>query len=447
MSLLNACNGKSKCNDGLNIPEMRLALVKILPHREAEIMNARRGELEAICKQENLHINEKLIPTKVSVPMPVPTKVSHKIQGKHIINILNKLHSSDCSIYKDHSEGNDGNSYIDIDELAFVSLQESFNRQLLKKDEDIVNSCSLIKSELPSQSWISSQVDYVKNKLSQKQQNYLNLYKFKGDVLLNTYIRSDGKEQSINFIEDNYYYFEPYMTEFKFVADFINDFYATLMNIIYSSPPTDSQIVVYRGSKTMIDEVTKGILSTSLDTGVALSFSASESNTGKKYNYINRITIPIGSHCLFIPIMSGEMEIILPDGVNIKFLDTSVRPYITSLDVMTLSKFLPEISVKTNDMLLIEPTHSRIKNMESGRNILVSSLSPSQNITNQLNDMFDALREYNDEYDWSNITVDDVIEAYKDCIKNDIKFEGSLDSSSEYRVSIFEAMIHKLDEI
>lgn len=49
--LREACNGKSASQGGLNVNELKNALIKLMPEREAEIRKAKRADLEKLCKE------------------------------------------------------------------------------------------------------------------------------------------------------------------------------------------------------------------------------------------------------------------------------------------------------------------------------------------------------------------------------------------------------------
>ena len=49
--LLNACNGKTQSNGGLNLSEMKRILIKMYPNRKRFIESKSRKELESYCKR------------------------------------------------------------------------------------------------------------------------------------------------------------------------------------------------------------------------------------------------------------------------------------------------------------------------------------------------------------------------------------------------------------
>jgi len=65
--LVNACNGKSASQAGLNVSELKKELINLLPEKASEIKKANRAELQSICQSYLLNkkkVSNKLLPKK-----------------------------------------------------------------------------------------------------------------------------------------------------------------------------------------------------------------------------------------------------------------------------------------------------------------------------------------------------------------------------------------------
>ncbi len=91
-TLVNACNGKTKGNGGLNLPEFRSQLSKKYPSQSDTIKNAKRKELQSLCKRllKDVPVKKRVTfaPKKVSLKRKAPKEprvdVCRRIGGKWV---------------------------------------------------------------------------------------------------------------------------------------------------------------------------------------------------------------------------------------------------------------------------------------------------------------------------------------------------------------------------
>ncbi len=230
---------------------------------------------------------------------------------------------------------------------------ETFNRSIPMT----VDMCNLLQSEMPSQQWLDSQKQYV-DSLSQEQRDYLELYSYNGDVVLNLFIRNGF---SVTEEELGYMQTEDHMPSFsktlsKFIQkggqnyqDYLMDFYNSITMSIMNSPVLDKDIVLYRGHTNdkrfhgLKNYLYKnlGIMSSSALTHIAMGFADGQ--------YMNRIVVPKGYVCLMHAVskLLPEFEFILPN--NALFYVTksfSDKMYVNSLSMVP-------VSIRTNEIVLV----------------------------------------------------------------------------------------------
>ena len=230
---------------------------------------------------------------------------------------------------------------------------ETFNRGIPMT----VDMCSLLQSEMPSQQWLDSQKQYVES-LSQEQRDYLELYSYNGDVVLNLFIRNGFSitEEELGYMqtEDHMPSFSKTLSKFiqkggKNYQDYLMDFYNSITMSIMNSPVLDKDIVLYRGhtNDTRFHGLKNylyknlGIMSCSALTHIAMEFSRGQ--------YMNRIVVPKGYVCLMHAVskLLPEFEFILPN--NAFFYVT--KSFSDKLYVNSLS--MDPINIKTNEIFLV----------------------------------------------------------------------------------------------
>jgi hypothetical protein len=210
---------------------------------------------------------------------------------------------------------------------------------------------------LPSQKWNSLQEIYSMN-LSHVDTLLIAIYTGSGSYFINNYLR-DGKTFSYSNtkvyqgILERYrkLFFKYYqqknikiddnltidkmvkqMSRQKYMKKFADFFTERLNKIIYNSPPTDKEFIVYRGTRDLYrtDEdkfgySSIGFSSTSINVFVALNFSGilPKDEHKDRYNYIEKIIIPKASKVLraYDSQINHEYEIILPHQSNFKILE------------------------------------------------------------------------------------------------------------------------------
>ena len=230
---------------------------------------------------------------------------------------------------------------------------ETFNRSIPMT----ADMCSLFQSEMPSQQWLDSQKQYVES-LSEEQRDYLELYSYNGDVVLNLFIRNGFSitEEELGYMqtEDHMPSFSKTLSKFiqkggKNYQDYLMDFYNSITMSIMNSPVLDKDIVLYRGhtNDTRFHGLKNylyknlGIMSSSALTYIAMEFSREQ--------YMNRIVVPKGYVCLMHAVSKvlPEFEFILPN--NAFFYVT--KSFSNKLYVNSLS--MDPINIKTNEIFLV----------------------------------------------------------------------------------------------
>lgn len=231
---------------------------------------------------------------------------------------------------------------------------ETFNRSIPMS----VDMCDKLQSEMPSQEWLDIQREYVYS-LPEEQKDYLVLYSYNGDVILNLFIRNGFTvtQEEIAYMqtEDHMPSFSKTLSRFiqkggKSYQDYLMDFYNSITKSIVNSPVLDKDIVLYRGNKSdarfqglknyLYQNI--GIMSCSALSHVAMGF-------GMDGGVMNRVVVPKGYFCLMHAVSKilPEFEFILPD--NAKFYVT--KTFSNKLYVKSLS--MEPVNINTNEIVLV----------------------------------------------------------------------------------------------
>lgn len=232
---------------------------------------------------------------------------------------------------------------------------ETFNRSIPIS----VDMCDKLQSEMPSQEWLDIQREYVYS-LPEEQKDYLTLYSYNGDVILNLFIRNGFTvtQEEINYMlrEDHISSFSKTLSRFiqkggKSYQDYLMDFYNSITKSIVNSPVLDKDIVLYRGNKSdkrfqglknyLYQNI--GIMSCSALSHVAMGFVQED------IGVMNRVVVPKGYFCLMHAVskLLPEFEFILPD--NAKFYVT--KPFSHKLYVNSL--YVEPVNINTNEIVLV----------------------------------------------------------------------------------------------
>jgi hypothetical protein len=317
--------------------------------------------------------------------------------------------------------------------LTYVPNIEAFNRKLIKSKIADKEACEMILSELPTKEWFKLQRIYYNN-LSLKYNSYINFYTYKGDVLLNNFIRNNFivTEDMISFINDSFYYIDYMIETYEYLEDFLIDYYNGINEIIKNAPVLDNDIVVYRGHLTKV--INKGIISTSLNTSISIRFSFDELT--KKHNYISRITIPKGTSCLYNSKLS-EMEIMLPDNIILN----ETAPYTEHTYFREKGMFEKKNSyienILTNELKLVKYDKTIIdKNIVKTKHE-IKSLAPSPRLNYDVEELYNYVNlTYGDEL--KSLTLDKVITSLREIIKS-----GYYTDIPDYSTAVYEDLLYK----
>jgi len=233
--------------------------------------------------------------------------------------------------------------------------------------------CKKFVEIFPSESWIRKQINYY-NKLSLENRYIILAYGQYADIDLNKYLRTGLITRERILVPGKYYTkngftyttsepenmnsawktveiknptkYDPdphcpadvcihkdFNPDSEIIYSYTMEEYAKRLNsIITMAPPLDKDIVVFRGTegkvfpKLGMYEV-KGALSTSWSSLVAQEFA--------KEKYLNRILVPKGSTCLWMPIFKPafkEHEILFPHGSLYYVTDDYRRTTLVSFD-------------------------------------------------------------------------------------------------------------------
>ena len=232
---------------------------------------------------------------------------------------------------------------------------ETFNRSIPMS----VDMCDKLQSEMPSQEWLDIQREYVYS-LPEEQKDYLELYSYNGDVILNLFIRNGFTvtQEEIAYMqtEDHMPSFSKTLSRFiqkggKSYQDYLMDFYNSITKSIVNSPVLDKDIVLYRGNRSdarfqglenyLYQNI--GIMSCSALSHVAMGFVREDDGV------MNRVVVPKGYFCLMHAVSKilPEFEFILPD--NAKFYVT--KPFSHKLYVNSL--YVEPVNINTNEIVLV----------------------------------------------------------------------------------------------
>lgn len=311
---------------------------------------------------------------------------------------------------------------------------EIYNRRLLDSPKIISDNETkkLLLSELPSEKWFNLQRDYY-NTLSDKERKYINLYTYKGDFILNNFIRNNFRinENIKTFIRDNYYFFDYIINDFDYLEDFLIDFYTILNETIKNAPQLDTNIIVYRGQKSYQKGLRhKGMCSTSFNTSVAIFFSID--NETQECNYISKIILPKGTNCLYMSKMNLEMEILLPDNIEFNLITDFKEQsyYMDDSHFLSSNKYIKNIF--TNEMELKKYNDTYIDIIVKITKII--DISFSEKLIDELINLYNEIYyDLQDEIDQNLLTLENIINIYRKLIK-----EGVYMNVYEYKTNISE---------
>jgi hypothetical protein len=177
-------------------------------------------------------------------------------------------------------------------------------------------------NSLPSVDYLREQLIFSQN-MKRDERYYLELYSYKGDNVINSYVRNNFTltPATINYINQNEEVFPEYIhdSDYNTMITFVKEFYDMMRSLFRKAPENPREFMVYRGSRTKdhfdgtVDNiyVDKGFVSTSMDLDVAMKFS--------KDKYVSFIHIPKGARVIFnciYTIFPEESEFILNDATH-----------------------------------------------------------------------------------------------------------------------------------
>lgn len=225
-----------------------------------------------------------------------------------------------CYLYPDRCGKIDGNLYYS---QLVADLYNRYRVIELNRVYETDYPCQLLKLEYPTEEWLEKQNDYVDN-LADIDFDLLTLYSKNGDVFINDYLRNGKKITSSNFdyVKSKRDRFLP-LIKILTGSDIINvetletfaSYYTDKMDeLIRRSPPTDKEIVAYRGMMNLPrrdivgeTEGLKGFSSMSMSLRSALDFTIPGS-------YLEKVIIPQGSRVIFnhLSEFPTELELLPP---------------------------------------------------------------------------------------------------------------------------------------
>ncbi len=171
----------------------------------------------------------------------------------------------------------------------------------------------------PSPEYLQSQIEFSLH-TSLQERYYLKIYSYKGDNVINSYIRNSFRltDATMNYINQNEEVFPDYVhnADYEIMQSFVKEFYDVLKTLFARAPENPREFMVYRGSRTKdhfdgtVDNiyVDRGFVSTSIDLNVAMKFSQD--------SYVSFIHIPKGARVIFnwlYTVFPEELEFILND--------------------------------------------------------------------------------------------------------------------------------------
>lgn len=254
-----------------------------------------------------------------------------------------------------------------------------------------------LASEIPTESWMMEQNYYI-SQLSKKEKDYIALYTYHGDRILNAFLRQDYtlSDSNIKYIAQNIDSFKSTLQNFNYIEEWLIDFYNTISRIIQNAPVSQHRLILWRGqdnydnfSRGTVNRIyqNKGMLSTSMFAYIAYSGFTKGNNP-----HMVRIIVPKGTPCLFMEsetMVPGEYEILFNHGSAYYVLNDihEMKKILNKLDTVrnidyepgcdeyvrvrkpTLSKYT------TNSVLLVKTKSNSKHNIKpSGKLHLTSSI-------------------------------------------------------------------------
>ena len=214
-----------------------------------------------------------------------------------------------------------------------------------------------ILEKFPSRDFLKEQFTFNMS-LTPKERNILQLYSFKGDRLLNKYIRN-GKvvnKDIISYYTANKQVFDDMLGQKATLESLLQEFYFQMKRLFSRAPVVEKEFIVYRGSKTAdhfngtVDNiyVDRGFCSTSLNATVAVQYFAAKS-------YMSVIHVTIGTHCIYNMWSNYpyEYEIILNDETYFLMTkDWQDQTYMQEENLF-LDPANAAVTIKTNECILL----------------------------------------------------------------------------------------------
>lgn len=187
---------------------------------------------------------------------------------------------------------------------------------------------------LPRLEWIERQIEYFKA-LPDEDKQILREYSYKGDTILNTFIRTD---YTVDYDLEELSNTSNYFAYRERLDDVLIKFHERINDIIIRAPPITDTMVVYRGAGT--DDYIKGntfesssVLSTTPLLEIAHGFSSGPGAI------IMKMVLPPGTPALinFSTRFPNEYEIMLADGCRFSIEGKYPLKYLTLLNMHLLN--------------------------------------------------------------------------------------------------------------
>lgn len=205
--------------------------------------------------------------------------------------------------------------------------------------------CLLYYSNYPSDTWLREQMKYTLN-LNQEEKDAIHFYTFKGDELLNGYLKQKQLtpelkqmvgsafkeiEQQIKRDKDTFeydfsafltrYLIDPSKIDYSLIPNFIQILNESLYSTILRAPKLKETIKVYRGLKTKIEAKVGDTFTSDSFTSTSLSISRAINFALDKQTYVLGSILEItlnNVNCLMIDGISmfSEQEVLLPYGMR-----------------------------------------------------------------------------------------------------------------------------------
>ncbi|AYV85874.1 MAG: hypothetical protein Solivirus1_31 [Solivirus sp.] len=215
-------------------------------------------------------------------------------------------------------DSTDGDNPFAYDMLKYASM--SLKRMLYNRNLNTqFNVMDEFLRTYPDVEYIREQLVFSLN-TTMEERYYLRIYSYKGDNVINSYIRNNEvlTQGTIDYINQNDEVFpiNVHNANYKTMELFVKEFYRILKSLFSRAPPNNREFMVYRGSKTKdhfagtVDNIysDKGFVSTSIDLDVAMKFSQDK--------YVSFIHIPVGARVIFnciYTVFPEELEVVLND--------------------------------------------------------------------------------------------------------------------------------------